>query len=120
MNKAVIFAGALAFFLMSSTGAIVAANTAQKGGNVNAPKVNYVDENNDGVCDNAACGECKNTQAQQRNFVDENNDGVCDNAGCGECKNTQTQQRNFVDEDNDGVCDNAAGSGGIGAKHRGK
>ena len=37
------------------------------------------------------------------NFVDANNDGVCDNyseAGC------QMQGANFVDADDDGVCDN--------------
>ncbi len=37
---------------------------------------NFVDENNDGICDNRA-------NCQGQNFVDEDNDGVCDRReGC--------------------------------------
>ena len=58
-------------------------------------RANFIDEDNNGICDNAG----------QRGvyFVDENNDGICDNAG----------QRvvYFVDENNDGICDNAAQRG---------
>jgi hypothetical protein len=54
---------------------------------------NYVDENNDGVCDNCGTalqgtgrgqgmnGRGMNTNTAGSNYVDENNDGVCDNCG---------------------------------------
>ncbi len=54
---------------------------------------NYVDNDNDGVCDNY------NTSCQ---FVDLDGDGICDNCnsiGCGNCTG-------YVDADGDGICDN--------------
>lgn len=48
---------------------------------------NFVDQNQDGICDNQ--GQC------QRNFWDDDHNGVCDN-----------RAQNFVSNDNDGVCDN--------------
>lgn len=50
---------------------------------------NFVDENNDGICDNYANGVCpqkvtgKGCRCGNGNFVDENNDGICDNCANG-------------------------------------
>ena len=38
---------------------------------------NFVDKNNDGVCDNIG----KNIRGTGSNFIDKNNDGICDNYG---------------------------------------
>ena len=97
---------------------------------------NYVDADNDGVCDNrpangAGCGQgagfvdadgdgvCDNKGAggrgcgQGRGYIDANGDGICDNRGNGTCPQRNGQgnaRRGFVDADGDGVCDNQ-GSG---------
>lgn len=49
---------------------------------------NYVDINNDGICDNYGTNE---------NYIDANNDGICDNYGT---------NKNYIDTNNDGICDN--------------
>lgn len=54
---------------------------------------NFVDNNNDGVCD------YYNTSCQ---FVDNDGDGICDNCGSNGCGNGT----GYVDADGDGVCDN--------------
>lgn len=59
---------------------------------------NYVDINDDGICDNKNLDT--NTQ-KRNNYVDNNNDGVCDN------KSINTQgNNNYVDSNNDNMCDN--------------
>lgn len=45
----------------------------------NTSNVNFIDEDNDGVCDNVGTG----MGAGSQNFIDEDNDGVCDNVGTG-------------------------------------
>lgn len=54
---------------------------------------NYVDNDNDGVCD------YYNTSCQ---FIDNDGDGVCDNYGSNGCGNGV----GYVDADGDGICDN--------------
>ncbi len=44
-----------------------------------APQVNFVDADNDGVCD--VCGNVPGANAQAPGFVDANGDGVCDHFG---------------------------------------
>lgn len=43
------------------------------------PPTGFVDENNDGVCDN--CGNTQGANPDAPGFADEDNDGVCDNLG---------------------------------------
>lgn len=43
------------------------------------PQSNFVDENQDGVCD--TCGQASGQNPQAPGFVDENADGVCDHYG---------------------------------------
>ncbi len=77
---------------------------------------NFVDTNNDGVCDNHSTeqgnGRRHGNGTQGANFVDANNDGVCDNHAAGQGNGRRhgngTQGANFVDANNDGVCDNHA------------
>ena len=78
---------------------------AQNGkGNPKAPKTNWVDANNDGVCDNYTGTPKMNKGTVKPNFVDADGDGVCDNnTGTGSGKGRRT---NFVDADGDGVCYN--------------
>lgn len=53
---------------------------------------NFVDANNDGVCDNwNGCA----------NWADKNSDGVCDN-----CTGTHKSGCRFTDTNKDGICDN--------------
>ena len=54
---------------------------------------NFVDNDNDGVCD------YYNTSCQ---FVDNDGDGICDNCGSDNCGNGA----GYVDADGDGICDN--------------
>ena len=74
----------------------------------------FADVNGDGVCDNAASGQCygyggNGAGAGGANYVDANNDGVCDNYANG------GRGANFVDANGDGVCDNAGAGQGCGA-----
>jgi len=41
----------------------------------------FIDNNNDGICDNREAMQVKGTKS--RNFVDANNDGICDHRGEG-------------------------------------
>lgn len=61
-----------------------------------------------GIC-RAACAYAQNCSsgANQNNYVDEDNDGVCDNRqDNAQATVAVTKESNYVDEDNDGVCDN--------------
>ena len=67
--------------------------------------VNFVDKNNDGVCDNRGT----NMRNNGKSFVDKNNDGVCDNYG----------QRKFDQNRNRKHKGQGKGNGnGNGKKHR--
>ncbi len=97
----------------------VQAQSADKSQNTDKPGTaargaNFVDQNNDGVCDNFAAG---NQRGRGANFVDKNNDGVCDNRGSGRY---QGRGPNFTDANNDGICDHRQdGTGrGKGYRHR--
>lgn len=52
---------------------------------------NFIDDNNDGICDNYADRACPQNGTGNGygcgngNFVDENNDGICDNYANGAC-----------------------------------
>ncbi|MFZ4705346.1 MAG: hypothetical protein ACOYMF_04995 [Bacteroidales bacterium] len=61
---------------------------------------NFVDNNNDGKCDNFQSGR---QSCNSRNFVDKNNDGICDSRGN---RGKNAKGRNFTDKDKDGICDN--------------
>lgn len=49
---------------------------------------NYVDDDNDGICDNRQSGS--NTCSGRYNFVDEDGDGICDNQGTSGCTGNGT------------------------------
>lgn len=55
------------------------------------------------------------TAARGANFVDKNNDGVCDNRGSGRF---QGRGPNFVDANNDGICDHRQDHTGRGQGYR--
>lgn len=62
----------------------------------------FVDTNSDGVCDNYALRNDK--QSSTGGFTDADGDGICDNyAGKSEEKNKVSK---FKDTDGDGICDN--------------
>lgn len=84
----------------------------------------YLDEDEDGICDN--CGESHRNclDGSENCFVDEDNDGICDNCSthhsCGAAGYGQGSQ--YIDSNNDGICDNyaagqSAGRGGRGGHH---
>lgn len=75
---------------------------------------NFVDNNSDGVCDNFASGT---SQGAGQNFVDNNGDGICDNFASGNTGkgNGQGNRQNFVDSNGDGICDNMGSGCGRGA-----
>jgi len=68
----------------------------------------YVDQNNNGTCDNYEQGNGRQGQrnrqgcgrgnrqgrGQGRNFVDANNDGICDNVNTANCQKKRMRQRN--------------------------
>lgn len=95
-----------------------------------APAGGFVDENQDGVCDN--CGQIPGQNPQAPGFADENKDGVCDRfgteaqrlnrrhgmgqgrtqqlkrgrGGMAQTQNrTNLQEKNFTDANQDGICD---------------
>lgn len=110
--KKMIFAVMLSAALVTFGGisAIAAPSSCMKGCN----RINFVDTNGDGICDNHGTncsigfvddngdGICDHRISQKcSNFVDNNGDGICDNHGinCG---------IGFVDENGDGICDHRA------------
>lgn len=93
--------GSLAHHAMRAAGDSDAAVTV--GAAIATVRGEYVDRDNDGVCDNYADG-----QAGCTGYVDADNDGVCDN-----CAANQGACPGYADTDNDGVCDNY----GTGAHH---
>ncbi|NLH63360.1 MAG: hypothetical protein GX478_04095 [Erysipelotrichaceae bacterium] len=54
----------------------------------------FVDENGDGICDNAGADHCR---GNGQGYIDANNDGICDNAG---------DRQNCIDANGDGVYGN--------------
>lgn len=64
----------------------------------------YVDDDQDGVCDNRATG-----RQGYSGFVDADGDGVCDN-----CAAESARCPAYVDVDGDGVCDRAGTGQGQG------
>lgn len=90
--KKMIFAVMLSAALVTFGGisAIAAPSSCMKGCN----RINFVDTNGDGICDNHGtnCGI---------GFIDENGDGICDHRTSQKCSN-------FVDNNGDGICDHRA------------
>lgn len=87
-----LFMAALILCVFTQLPAQNAPQRNQQGTNKNAP--NFVDKNNDGICDNytlrgprrANCGnfsarkaQGRNSQNQGRYFTDTNKNGICDN-----------------------------------------
>ena len=91
---------------------------AQNGkGSANAPRLSWVDANNDGICDNYTGTPKQNKGVVKANFVDADGDGVCDNQGTNSGKG---KRQNFVDADGDGVCDNAGSATATSTRTRAK
>lgn len=70
--------GAFALTLGTSNAYAARANNYVNKSSYRVERPNYVDDNNDGICDN---------YVERPNYVDNNNDGICDNigtqSGCG-------------------------------------
>ena len=106
--------GSLAHHAMRAAGDSDAGATV--GAAIATVRGEYVDRNNDGVCDN-----CANGQGSCPGYADADGNGVCDNYanGCGNgrgsgygCGNGNGGGAGYVDADGDGICDNyGAGNG---------
>ena len=109
-------AGSLAHHAMRAAGDSDAGATV--GAAIATVRGEYVDLDNDGVCDNYGAG-----QGSRSGYVDADGDGICDNYGNGYgCGNGQGNGNGYgpgngngagyVDADGDGICDNyGAGNG---------
>ena len=94
-------AGSLAHHAMRAAGDSDAGATV--GAAIATVRGEYVDLDNDGVCDNyGGQGSCAG-------YVDADGDGVCDNYGAG-----QGSRSGYVDADGDGICDNYGNGYGCG------
>lgn len=118
MKKIILIASAFVIVcLMTVTGIFAGGpsettNQTASSNNENTMKENagqnYVDANQDGICDN------KDDSNQCQNYVDIDQDGVCDNQTNEQCMShcqnndhgNQQCQQNYVDANDDGVCDN--------------
>lgn len=87
---------------LAVAGLLTAGGTALACGH--GQRLNYVDANNDGVCDNRVTSVCWN---------DANGDGICDNRASGVCYCDTDGDgvcdrcgKNYVDANGDGICDN--------------
>ncbi len=102
---------AVSVFMLSAIYAIAQQKNVSKADstNVSAKRgYNFVDKNNDGICDNWQSSKTNRT-VNGKNFVDNNKDGICDNRPVS--NNAKTAKgRNFVDKNNDGICDNRQGN----------
>ena len=111
--------GSLAHHAMRAAGDSDAGATV--GAAIATVRGEYVDRNNDGVCDNYGVGKGANGQGSCAGYADADGDGVCDNYanGCGNgrgsgygCGNGNGGGAGYVDADGDGICDNyGAGNG---------
>lgn len=113
--------GSLAHHAMRAAGDSDAGATV--GAAIATVRGEYVDRNNDGVCDNYGVGKGANGQGSCAGYADADADGngVCDNYanGCGNgrgsgygCGNGNGGGAGYVDADGDGICDNyGAGNG---------
>ena len=112
-------AGSLAHHAMRAAGDSDAGATV--GAAIATVRGEYVDLDNDGVCDNYGCDNCANGQGSCPGYADADGNGVCDNYanGCGNgrgsgygCGNGNGGGAGYVDADGDGICDNyGAGNG---------
>lgn len=114
-------AGSLAHHAMRAAGDSDAGATV--GAAIAAVRGEYVDRNNDGVCDNYGVGKGANGQGSCAGYADADGDGICDNYanGCGNGRgsgygcgngNGNGGGAGYVDADGDGICDNyGAGNG---------
>ena len=112
-------AGSLAHHAMRAAGDSDAGATV--GAAIATVRGEYVDLDNDGVCDNYGSDNCANGQGSCPGYADADGNGVCDNYanGCGNgrgsgygCGNGNGGGAGYVDADGDGICDNyGAGNG---------
>lgn len=99
--------GSLAHHAMRAAGDSDAGATV--GAAIATVRGEYVDRNNDGVCDNYGVGKGANGQGSCAGYADADGDGVCDNYGAG-----QGSRSGYVDADGDGICDNYGNGYGCG------
>lgn len=114
-------AGSLAHHAMRAAGDSDAGATV--GAAIATVRGEYVDLDNDGVCDNYGTGNGTGGQGSCAGYVDADGNGVCDNYanGCGNGRgsgygcgngNGNGGGAGYVDADGDGICDNyGAGNG---------
>ena len=112
-------AGSLAHHAMRAAGDSDAGATV--GAAIATVRGEYVDLDNDGVCDNYGTGNGTGGQGSCAGYADADGNGVCDNYanGCGNgrgsgygCGNGNGGGAGYVDADGDGICDNyGAGNG---------
>ena len=112
-------AGSLAHHAMRAAGDSDAGATV--GAAIATVRGEYVDLDNDGVCDNYGTGNGTGGQGSCPGYADADGNGVCDNYanGCGNgrgsgygCGNGNGGGAGYVDADGDGICDNyGAGNG---------
>ena len=100
-------AGSLAHHAMRAAGDSDAGATV--GAAIATVRGEYVDLDNDGVCDNYGTGNGTGGQGSCAGYVDADGDGVCDNYGAG-----QGSRSGYVDADGDGICDNYGNGYGCG------
>ncbi len=98
--KKTSFAFILVLALFFANEFSLSAQSVDKKSENNQPAIRgqFIDNNNDGVCDNA--GKLN----PRCNFKDLNNDRVCDNSG--NRKNSRKSGLRYADQNNNGICDN--------------
>jgi len=111
--------GSLAHHAMRAAGDSDAGATV--GAAIATVRGEYVDRNNDGVCDNYGVGKGANGQGSCAGYADADGDGIGDNCANGHgngrgsgygCGNGNGGGAGYVDADGDGICDNyGAGNG---------
>ena len=99
--------GSLAHHAMRAAGDSDAGATV--GAAIATVRGEYVDRNNDGVCDNYGVGKGANGQGSCAGYADADGDGIGDN-----CANGQGSCPGYADADGNGVCDNYANGCGNG------
>jgi hypothetical protein len=76
--KALFILSLTLFFFGQGFGQIAAKGTSENSTSVSAVQCKYVDNNNNGICDNH---ELKGKDSQCANFIDKDGNGICDNCG---------------------------------------
>lgn len=113
MKKIIFIASAFIFICMMTTTGIFADSQNSVTDQISQEKISTAENAFTDIDENSVTADNSqntNNACYQQNYVDSNNDGICDHYDEKQCQNNtgncqQTNCNNYCDQDHDGVCD---------------